>query len=601
MKKLSLLLFLSLSIVLGFSQEILVGWTFDNLSPSSDTSVTPKVIQSNTNWGNGTLYADGTNGSSDYNNQTPELNAFNGTTLNDPRTSPAASKDLAVVGNSANGKSIVFKFSMSGYQNLQLSYAQRGSEKGYKKEEVWYSVDGETFIYFDSLSNTNSSTYAVRNFDFTSVSELNDAEFVYIKITFYGATTASGNNRIDNVIFRANPGGPDIYPPKIMSLSVENPTTLKLIFNEALNQAIAETTDNYFLEGHAFANITCSNKTVVLTPSPALEEGFSYSLIVNNIEDLEGNVMTPDTQSFSFGTDQQYHVSNIAELRSKWTRPYNPDSVKHDYTKYKLTGSVIVTATNDSYRNQIFIQDGTAAIVIDDENDKIKTILEIGDEIKDIYGTLTSYYGLLQFVVSDVFTANAISNYNEIEPLVVSLSDMQNLEYMHNHQCKLIRLEDVTFVETGTFQNGKKYNLKQNGLTGTGVWTHIYGIDNLIGTPIPTTLVTLTGVNKVSYDNYYLIPRSDYDISTTGIEDFDNDNYITIYPNPVTNLLTATSNNTNFTITHISIYDINGKLVIDSDILDNDIKINVSSLASGQYFLKIYNDNKFVVKKFVKE
>lgn len=597
MKKLSLLLTFCMMTLLGQSQEVITAWTFDDLEASPST---PKVIYSNDGWEEGVLYADGTNGSSDFNSQAPELNAFNGTTMNDPRDSQSASKDFALVGNSANGKSIVFKLSTSGYQNIQLTYAQRGSDKGFKKEEWWYSTDGVNFVFFDSISPANIITYTLRTVDFTSVTELNDAETVYFKMTVYGATTSAGNNRIDNVVFRGNLAGPDIYPPVITKFTVESPSVLKIVFNENVDPETAENTDNYTMDGYIFTSAALTERTVVLTPSLALAEGLSYTLYVSNVEDLEGNVMTPDTFNFTFGVDQQYHVGSIAELRAKWNGPTSTDSVYKDNTKYKLTGNVLVTAINQSYRNQVFIQDETGAIVIDDYDGLIETDLYVGDEITGLYGTLTNYYGLLQFVITDAFTSEQITLFNPIEPLVLTLDQLQDIEFMNNHQCELIRVENVTFTQTGTFENGKKYDLRQGQTTGTGVWMHIYNIPDLIGEAIPTAPVYITGVNKISYDKYYLIPRDAPDISTTGIEDIRFDDGVTLFPNPAVSTITVNSGNILFS--KASIYDINGKFVLSTQVKSDNPEINVENLAPGQYFLKLSGkDKKTAVKKFVKE
>ncbi|NBY69921.1 MAG: hypothetical protein EBQ58_14270 [Betaproteobacteria bacterium] len=89
------------------------------------------------NFGTGSLYLNGTNGSSDFfepatGTTSTEINAFGGTALNATgsmstvTTSPAA---LAIVGGAAsvpagtfgaNGKAMVFKFSMSGLSNLSV-------------------------------------------------------------------------------------------------------------------------------------------------------------------------------------------------------------------------------------------------------------------------------------------------------------------------------------------------------------------------------------------------------------------------------------------------------------------------------------------------
>ena len=603
MKRLSLLMLCSLFVACCFGQDIVCAWTFDGITgANSGASNTEKVIAANTEWGAGTFYADGTNGSDDLNNgESPEINAFGGNVLNDPRTNPSASQAVAIANTTSNGKSVVFKFSMSGFQNLQLSYAQRGTATGHNTETWSYSTDGVNFTEVESISGTNVTTFTLREVNFSGAAALNDAAEVYIRLTLNGCTSGSGNNRIDNVVFRANASGPDVYPPVITSVSVENPSTLKLNFNEDLDAATAQNTANYEMNAETFTAATLAGNVVTLTVSPALVEGLSYSLMVSNVADVAGNVMLPDTLTFTFGVDQQYIVSNIAELRAKWTDELDINGTHFGNDVYKLTGHVIITGINESYRHQIFIQDATGAIVIDDANNKITSALETGDEIADIYGTLSDYYGLLQFAVAEVYTASAISIYNDVTPLTVTLSELQNVSYMNAHQCELLRMEGVVInpLTSSTFENGKKYTLTQNGQTGNGLWTHFYNVEGITGSPIPTSAVNLTGVNKISYGEYFLIPRVGADLGT-GLPQYLTENDIVIYPNPVSDQLTVSLRTDAFQVTNMAVYDINGKLVNAQPVSDNQIVMNTQALASGNYFLRLSDGKNSVTTKFVK-
>ncbi len=260
---------------------------------------------------------------------------------------------------------------------------------------------------------------------------------------------------------------------------------------------------------------------------------------------------------------------------------------------------MIVTGINNSYRHQIFIQDATGAIVIDDPNGKVVSALEAGDEITGLYGTLTDYYGLLQFAVTEEFSAPAISIYNDVTPLTVTVADMQDIDYMNAHQCELISMEGVSFNETGTFTNGTKYTLTQNGVTGTGVWIHFYNVAGLTGEAIPSGPTNLSGVNKISYSQYYLIPRNGADIGT-GLPQYLTENDVVVYPNPVADQLTVTLRTDAFRVSDMAVYDFNGKLVMAQSVEDNQISVNASRLAAGSYFLRLSDGKNSVTTKFVK-
>src|SRR5690606_32414270 len=101
---------------------------------------TQKVF--NANFGEGTIYLDGTNGSSDFvvatappTLATAELSSTTGTDLNtagtDFSTVTTGAAALSISSNSANGKHIVFKFNMADYAFLDVSYATSRQSAGF--------------------------------------------------------------------------------------------------------------------------------------------------------------------------------------------------------------------------------------------------------------------------------------------------------------------------------------------------------------------------------------------------------------------------------------------------------------------------------------
>ena len=500
-------------------------------------------------------------------------------------------------------------------------YPSYGKVKVGKSSEAGYiqtpaldlsANNGQFMVTFDAKAWNNDATSLIVAIDGVpyTVEGLSTSTFNTFSVPFSGGTSATvvkfqgfqashGRFFLDNVVITSQELGPDTEAPFVASVTPSG-NTLGVVFNEVLDQTSAETASNYTLDNNiSVTAASLSGSVVTLTVSPALAEGNTYTLIVNNVADVAGNVMDPDTVTFTYGVSTDFQVANIAALRAKWTDPLDVNGTHFGNDVYKLTGHVIVTGINDSYRHQIFIQDATGAIVIDDPNNKITSSLESGDEIADIYGKLTDYYGLLQFAVSEDYTASAISIYNDVTPLTVTVAEMQDVNYMNAHQCELIRMEQVKFNETGTFANGSKYTLTQNGQTGTGVWIHFYNITGITGEAIPTTPVNLTGVNKISYSQYYLIPRVGADLGT-GIPQYLTENDLVVYPNPVSDKLTVTLRTNAFQVTNMAVYDINGKLVNAQPVIDNQIEMNTNGLAAGNYFLRLSDGKASVTTKFVK-
>ncbi len=190
------------------AQVLVAGWDFQTTTTNGTAVAAPSSTQTvfNANFGSGTLYLNGTNGASSWAAAT-ELSAFSGTALNNgtvmstTTTSPACLAVLGGTSNSANGKSIVFKFSMSGYQNLIVSYATQKTNTGFSSQ-VWdLSTDGSSWSSLGTVSSIPTS-WAVQTLSTTTV--LDNQANAYVRVTFDGATSATGNNRLDNIQFQAN-------------------------------------------------------------------------------------------------------------------------------------------------------------------------------------------------------------------------------------------------------------------------------------------------------------------------------------------------------------------------------------------------------------
>ncbi len=148
--------------------------------------------------------------------ETNSVVTFAGTTVNAISPDPAGN-DMALTGGTVtpppvnNGKSIVFSISTLGKSDLAMTFAIRRSATGFadptdippSADTVSYSSNGGgSYTTLTTFSiPTNSSTSILEQFDFSTVPALNNNADVRIKITFDGATTQSGNNRIDNVQF----------------------------------------------------------------------------------------------------------------------------------------------------------------------------------------------------------------------------------------------------------------------------------------------------------------------------------------------------------------------------------------------------------------
>jgi hypothetical protein len=187
---------------------LIAAWDFQTTTNGGTaTVVSPNTPLSYTaNVGTGSLKLDGTNGSSLW-LQASELNSFGGSSLNvgagmSSVTSGVTS--LALLGgtaNSANTKAIVFNVNMSAYNNLVISYATQGSASGFTTQTWEYSTNGTSWNPLFVKTGITTSFVLV---NIPATSALDGIATAYVRLTFTGATNATGNNRIDNIQFNAS-------------------------------------------------------------------------------------------------------------------------------------------------------------------------------------------------------------------------------------------------------------------------------------------------------------------------------------------------------------------------------------------------------------
>jgi hypothetical protein len=131
-------------------------------------------------------------------------------------------------------------------------------------------------------------------------------------------------------------------------------------------------------------------------------------------------------------------------------------------------------------------------------------------------------------------------------------------------------------------------------------------VDNIEKVEIPnaqpgtyTIQVTNKGTLKNGFQDFTLIASGSNGL-TLNSADFVSDNTFFVYPNPATDVLNFT-NTKNISLSNISINDIAGKVVYESNGTVPENSIAISNLQQGVYFVKFTSDSKTYVKKFVKQ
>jgi hypothetical protein len=112
---------------------------------------------------------------------------------------------LSIVGNGNNLTSAVITVSTTGYEDVVLTYGTRGTASGYTTHTWEYSTNGTDYSPITAIIGRNVTTWSTQTVDLSSITAADDLATLWLRVTFDGATTTSGNNRIDNIQINAVP------------------------------------------------------------------------------------------------------------------------------------------------------------------------------------------------------------------------------------------------------------------------------------------------------------------------------------------------------------------------------------------------------------
>ncbi|WP_298416984.1 T9SS type A sorting domain-containing protein [uncultured Kordia sp.] len=336
----------------------------------------------------------------------------------------------------------------------------------------------------------------------------------------------------------------------------------------------------------SFVNVTVNmNPTDTDVSSPytiPTMNGGMYDVTV----ELYDNNMLVDTKMISFSIGSETQVASITELRAGTVGDY-----------YELTGEAIISyIVTDGTRNQKYIQDGAAGILIDDTAGTLSAPLNIGDGIIGLKGQLSQFSGVLQFVPSEN-VPGASSTGNTVSPIDVTVTELATNG--ETYESRLIRLIDGTFDagDVGTmFTDNTNYTITTVGGTDTTVCRVAFGDEDLIGTTIPGTHVNIIGLGGEFNGTYQVFPRYASDIEDAlSTEEFGTTTTFSMYPNPANGTTVTIASATNST-KEVKVYSIIGKQVINTKITNT---LNIADLQSGIYVVQITENGKSATKKLV--
>ncbi|MDC0096857.1 T9SS type A sorting domain-containing protein [bacterium] len=302
---------------------------------------------------------------------------------------------------------------------------------------------------------------------------------------------------------------------------------------------------------------------------------FTYSLVSENC-DISNTINSPSCEPGST-------VNTIAELRA--------GIIGNDYT---LNGEAVVTFVQ-SFRNQKFIEDGTAAILIDDSNAIITSALAAGDGITGLTGTLDEFGGMMQF--RPTMNVSASSTGNAVVAQSVLASDLN--ANPNNYESEYVRIFEYAVIDAATNPTwivGTEYQM----LTQSGDYTFrtsFYDAD-YIDADVPTSNTTVVAgiITERNDGSYYITARSLSDFANDlGANDNTIEGFV-MTPNPA-NTFIQVKGASNSPMS-LQIFDILGKQVLTTE---NANRVNIQSLTSGMYIVKAVQNGAITTTKLIVE
>ncbi len=265
---------------------------------------------------------------------------------------------------------------------------------------------------------------------------------------------------------------------------------------EGATISIADTNDDLTTDSDGIATIE-------------LEAGtYTYNVTATGYDDIVNAEFTVLDDlldiEITLREENNNEVATLAELREQ----------HEDGTIYLYTGEATLVAQDD-HRNRKFLQDETAAIMLDDDPGIITTDYNLYDVITGVSGQLNTHNNMLQFQ-PDMDTGDAIDN-APVDPYLLGyVSGIRALS--PDDQSKLVKLVNIVFtqVDGEPLQGGEVFENETNYTISDGDTTMIFRTDfwdiDLIGEEVPEHAVNITGVVLQHFDDLQIVPRMADDV-----------------------------------------------------------------------------------------
>ena len=527
---------------------------------------------------------------------------------------------------SANNKAIeIYNGTGADVDLAAYSLMKQTNGRGdYKNEQVLTGTlaDGETFVLVNSQASDELKALGDMTSNVTSFNG-NDAVALFKsgekidEVGVFGDTTMWGENVTLRRIYGEGPTatydeteweegdfddysdlgkfGADTEAPVIEMVTGEasDPTTIMVHFSETLDAASAANVANYSLDNGATVDsaIYEEGRTYVVLRTSSLTPATEYTITVNGAADRSGNATSNATYTFTFG---YIDVENLAAL----------NALRDSYVEgqaYRITNPVVVTAVIGKFGSgqnttNVWVQDqgcettvGHSMMLYRIEENAAN--LEVGSVINNLIGQLTVYNDLVEMQYIDEASMEITGETADVVVTTVTISELKG-ENALNYQNALVRINDVVFAETGTFEQNTSYNISDGNATMV-FRTNREG--SYLGEEIPSDAVDVIGYIGWYNGQCQILPRMREDIGATAANEPASRIEVAVYPNPTDGELNVCTDGR----FDLNVYSISGSLILAQEGLNGEARIDLSGLSKGVYVLEVKTTEGTAVNKVV--
>ena len=208
-------------------------------------------------------------------------------------------------------------------------------------------------------------------------------------------------------------------------------------------------------------------------------------------------------------------IETLSELRN-----FTPGTLQNPGDVYLIANEILVTFRQE-WRNQIFVQDATDGILIDDFSGVVTRDFSIGDGITGLLATLSSHGGALQLVPTEN-PEMASSTGNQIPQTIITMQEF--MDDFQRFNSRLVTIRNVSFEDQGDviqFRPGRNYIIT-DGIFRINMRTTFFDVD-YIDLSVPKGSFDMTGIVNSRLDGEivlsFITPRSTYDMGMGVSED----------------------------------------------------------------------------------